>query len=362
MALKEHMRNHWLAIVTGAAILTGCGGGGPSSGNESAQLPSGPKIFTAASATVGDYFTWEHVTREQGSSADSYNYDTSYVRSVGVDGAVGIKYFADYANGTDTLVFSSNTASIELDKLGRWLGSSNESCKQVSNPPFHLVALNSLATGMSWQHSSVVQATCSSGSAPQVAIEFKDDVGAIEQVTVPAGTFTTFKISRHETADDGNFRTVFDRTCWWEPDLGVDVKCVTNATVTDKASDKKRVVVQTEALLGYSKQKLGRKSDTVMRFSGNWKGRLEGTALGQNVAGTCTLAIDWSGNIGGACFGSGVAFNVGGKVSADGSLFLMANNGNGNQFFTGNFDSLQQMSGVWSVPTHGSGTWVITQD
>ncbi|MGW8390136.1 hypothetical protein [Pseudoduganella sp. HUAS MS19] len=111
---------------------------------------------------------------------------------------------------------------------------------------------------MSWQHTGVVEDKCSLHPATQTAITLQGNVFAIEQVTVPAGSFTTHKMSRNETLEDGNFHKVSDRTCWWEPELGIDVKCVTSATVTNKASGSKRSVVQTEVLGSYSKQKLAR--------------------------------------------------------------------------------------------------------
>lgn len=358
------MRNSWLAIAVAAGMVAGCGGGGSDSGNNSAQLPSGPKTYVAASATVGDYFTWERTTREQDSGAESYDYNTKHFRNVGVDGAVTADFLNDYANGPDdALVFGSSTSSADFDSLGRWLRFTYGACIQTTDRPFHMAAPSTIAVGMNWQHTGVLEEKCSLNPAAQTAIAVKGSVSAIEPVTVPAGSFTTHKVLRNETIEDGNLRKDTERTCWWEPELGVDVKCVANVTLTNKASGAKRAVIQTEVLEGYSKQKLGRKFETALRFIGNWKGRLEGTALGQNVAGTCTLAIDWDGDISGGCFGNGVAFNIVGKASVDGGLwFTPTNNSYGGLSFTGKFDNLQQMSGTWSVSAVGNGSWTITQD
>jgi hypothetical protein len=357
------MRKCGLAVLAVAGVLAGCGGGS-GAGNSSAPSPAAPQTFVAAKATVGDYFTWETTTRDMNTGEEGYSYSTKHFRSVGSDGAATVNYFSDYANATVSPVFTSNMNSMDLDSLGRALRVSYGECTETTNPPLHLVAPYAVAVGMNWQYSGVVQAQCSFNPATQTSIEFKDSVLAIEQVTVPAGIFMAHKISRNETDEDGNFRTVADRICWWEPDLGIDVKCVSNITRTNKLTGASRAATQTEVLEGYSKQKLARKFDTTLRFIGNWKGRIDGTtAFGQNVAGTCTVAIDWDGDISGGCFGSGVALNVTGKVNADGTLYFnSANNSDGSPSFAGKIDSLQQMSGVWNIPAVGNGTWAVIQD
>lgn len=357
------MRKYGLAILVAAGVLAGCGGGS-GSGNSSAPSPSTPQTFVAAKATVGDYFTWETTTRDKNSGEEGYSYSTTYFRTAGSDGAATVNYLSDYANDSDIPVFTSNTTSSDLDSLGRALRASYGTCTETINSPLYAVAPYAVAVGMNWQYSGIVQIQCSLEPATQIAIEFKDSVLAIEQVTVPAGTFTAHKISRNQTDEDGNFRTVADRVCWWEPDLGTDVKCVSNITRTNKMTGAGRAVTQTKVLEGYSKQRLARKSDTALRFIGNWKGRIDGTtAFGQHVAGTCTVAIDWDGDITGGCFGSGVALNVTGKLGTAGTLYFnSASNNDGSPSFAGKLDSLQQMSGVWNIPTVGSGTWTIMQD
>ncbi|WP_426320711.1 hypothetical protein [Pseudoduganella sp. R-43] len=352
-----------MAVLAVAGVLAGCGGGS-SGGNSSVPPLAAPQTFVAAKATVGDYFTWETTTRDKNTGEEGYSYSTKHFRSVGSDGAATVNYFSDYANATVSPVFTSSMNSMDLDSLGRSLRVSYGECTETTNPPLHLVAPYAVAVGMNWQYSGVVQAQCSFNPATQTSIEFKDSVLAIEQVTVPAGVFMAHKISRNETDEDGNFRTVADRICWWETDLGIDVKCVSNITRTNKLTGASRAATQTEVLEGYAKQKLARKFDTTLRFIGNWKGRIDGTtAFGQNVAGTCTVAIDWDGDISGGCFGSGVALNVTGKVNADGTLYFNSvNNSDGSPSFAGKIDSLQQMSGVWNIPAVGNGTWTIIQD
>lgn len=344
-----------------AAALVACGGGGGASGGSAGQQTAA-NTYVAAMPTAGDYFTWENVTREQGSTVDYYSYTTQVVRTVAGDGANSTDTLNDYINATSPLAYTSNTYTSNNDKLGQWLGSTGGSCMAAPNPPTYLVAPNAVSAGMNWQSSGIIQSKCGLGAAMQRSFVFKDNIFPMERVTVPAGAFNAFKIVRNANEEDSNQRQVGERTCWWEPDLGIDVKCVSNFTVTDKTTGASRVSVETDSLLGYSKQKLGRRTDTLYRFLGNWTGRFDGMVAGQNVSGSCSLMFDGP-NISGTCTGAAVAFDVAGTVWADGSLsFTAGNNGLANVAFKGKFDNLQQMSGNWSVPNYGSGSWVLTQD
>jgi hypothetical protein len=301
------------------------------------------------------------VSREQGATADSYSYTTKFIRSVAPDGALSATYLDDYISSSSPLAYASSTHTADFDKLGRWLNNTSGSCAEAPNPPYYLVAPNAIRVDMSWQASGIVEGRCSLSPASQHSFGFKDKVFAMEQVTVPAGTFNALKVVQNGIEEDGNLRQASEQTCWWEPDLGIDVKCVTNLTVTSKATGETRTRVVTESMLGYSKQKLARKADTELRFLGNWTGHYDGVAQGQNVSGACTLTFD-GGSITGSCTGP-VMLNITGTVQADGSLaFWATNNGNFGSIFTGQFDSIDHMSGNWSAPNYGSGTFLLTQN
>lgn len=358
------MRNSWLGGVAAAAILAGCGGGGSGAASQQSGQLDAQKTYQAAGPAVGDYFTWEYVSREQGSTADSYSYTTRVIGNVAQDGIVSAAYLYDYISSSSPLAYVSYTNSTNFDSLGRWLHTStaNGVCTAAPNPPFYPVAPNAVWAGMSRQDSGIVQAKCGLEPATQRTFDHKDKVFPMEQVTVPAGTFNALKVVRNGIEEDGNFRQVAEQTCWWEPELGIDVKCVTNITTSNKATGDSRSRVDTESMLGYSKQKAGRKADTEMRFMGNWNGAYEGVVQGRGVSGTCKLMFD-GGNISGSCAGATMDFNITGKVWADGTLYFTAGiNGNYGATFTGKFDSLQQLSGSWSVPNYGSGSWLMTQD
>jgi hypothetical protein len=359
------MRNSWIGILAAAGILAGCGGGGGGSHGaapqESGQLAA-PASYQSAMPTVGDYYTWEYVSREQGASADSYSYTTRLVREVAQDGAISAAYLYDYINSSTPLTYASGTNKVNFDGLGHWLGTSNAACTATPNPPHYPVAPRAVQAGMSWQSSGTIQTQCTLAPAAQRTFDYKDKMFGMEQVSVPAGIFNALKVVRNGVEEDGNQRRVAEQTCWWEPELGIDVKCVTNFTITDKTTGETRTRVDTESMLGYSNQRVARKADTELRFMGNWSGRYDGVALGRNVSGLCSLMFD-GGNITGSCTGPDVVFNITGKVWADGALvFTAANNGNVALTFTGKFDNLQQMSGSWGVPAYGSGSWAMTQD
>jgi hypothetical protein len=359
------MRNSWIGMMVVAGMMSGCGGGGAGNNGSAAQeagQAGSQTTYVAASSTVGDYYTWEIATRDQGSTVDSYEYTTRSVRSVAADGAISADYLYDYISAASPLAYASSTISVSLDKLGRWVGTTTATCMGGPNPPIYNVAPNTIAAGMSWQSSGIIQSKCSLDAATQRTFAIQDNVLPMEQVTVPAGTFNVLKVVRNATEEDSNLIQRTEQTCWWEPDLGIEVKCASTFTNTNKSTGAVSVRSGMQTLRGYSKQKLGRKLDTELRFMGNWRGSFNGVFQGQNVSGMCSLMID-GGNINGNCAGATLSFNISGNVRADGALaFTASENGNTGTAFIGRFDSLQQMSGSWSTPNYGSGSWVMTQD
>lgn len=356
------MRNSHLAMLLVAGMLAACGGGGSGSGNGAAQLPAGPKTYTAAKATAGDYYVFQYVYREQGSSEETQVYSTRLVSNVASNGTVSIKYLEDSQLSSDPLDMGSRAYSADFDGLGRWLGSSNWSCGISSNPPMYTVAPLTLAVGMNWEYSGVGSAKCSNEAAVQTTLRHRDTAVALEQVTVAAGTFNTIKVNRSAVEEDDNFSYAAERSCWWEPDLGIEVKCATNETITNKTTGVKTPRYETRELQGYSTQQLGRRNDAVQRFAGNWTGQYSGRIFGADDKGSCSFTFDLAGNVKGSCSGAAVGFSVTGKVSAAGQLTLNMVSGNANWTAQGKMDSIEQASGTWEAPSYGSGTWLVTQD
>lgn len=358
------MRNSWLAIVVAAGMLAGCGGGGGGSngGTGAAQTQSGPKTYVAAKPATGDYYAFKYTSREQGENTDSQTYVTRLVSNVAMDGTVSIKYLGDYQSTTDPQVFGSGSYSADFDAQGRWLGSSNWRCGSSTNPPMYLVAPLTLSVGMKWEYSGVASSKCTDEAAEQTTLGYKDAALAQEQVTVPAGAFSTIKVSRSAAEDNAKASYTAERTCWWEPDMGVEVKCILNETSTDKSNGVKSSRTSSWEMQGYANQKLGRKTDTLQRFAGNWSGQYTGRIFGADDAGTCSFTFDLAGNVKGSCSGAAVGFSVTGTVSAAGQLTLNIANGNANWAVQGKLDSMEQASGTWDAPNYGSGTWIVKQD
>ena len=354
------MRKSFLAMLVVAGMLAGCGGGGSSGGNSAPQLPAGPKTYSAAKASAGDYYVFKNLYREEGSNEQAY-YSTRLVSNVAMNGTVSIKYLDDAQLSSSPQDMGSRNYSADFDALGRWLGSSNWRCGNSTNPPMYTVAPLTIAVGMNWEYSGVGSAKCSDEAAVQTTLSYKDNAVALELVTVPAGTFNTIKVNRNGVEEDDKVNYAIERSCWWEPALGVEVKCVTNETVTNKATGVKSARTETWELQGYSTQKLGRKSDSVLRFAGNWSGRYDIHLPGSDSTGTCAFTIGLAGNVTGDCSGAAVYFSVIGAISADGRLVLNIANGNPDWVVAGTVNSTEQISGSWNSPA-GSGVWVVIQD
>lgn len=354
------MRKSLLAMLVVAGVLAGCGGGS-GSGNSATQLPASPKTYTAAKATAGDYYVFTNFYREQGTDQSAQVYSTRLVSNVAMDGTVSIKYLEDYQPSSGPQEIASRMYSADYDAFGRWLGSSNWACGISSNPPMYLVAPLTLSVGMKWEYSGVGSSKCTNESATQATIAYKDAALALEQVTVPAGTFNTINVNRSAVEEDVDYSYATERNCWWEPDLGVEVKCMVSETVTSKTTGVKTSRTEIRELRGYSNQKLGRRADSVIRFAGNWSGRYEINISGSSSSGTCAFSVDLPGNVKGSCSGAAAFFSVTGRVSADGKLALNIADSNPDWAVTGKVDSTDQMSGTWTASV-GSGTWVVTQD
>jgi len=346
-----------IGLVGLACLLAACGGGGQTGEQGAPQQPSGPKTYVAAAATVGDYFSYKQDSKIDG-QANSSEYFTNLVSNVAQDGAKSVKFLADYVMMSEPLEFSSSTSTDEFDSTGRQVSSFDGFCTTTFKPSFYYVAPNTISAGMSWQHTGLFEYQCGTSTIKQTTMDYKNTVGNLEQVTVAAGTFSAFKVTLNSTSESTTTTSVGERSCWWAPELGAEVKCSAKIARTVKATGAIKNMEVSYELQGFAVQKLARKSNTVQRFMGTWKGNFNGAA-----SGTCALTFAQDGTINGNCSGAAIGFGVKGKIDADGNLTLnLVSNGVTGQTFTGKVDSLQQISGVWSVPNYGNGTWTITQD
>lgn len=364
------MRFRWVGIMVVAGILAGCGGGSGDrvSSNGASQSQTNPTTYVAAKPTVSDYYTYKLVAQDA-AAAETSNYFTVSVNSVGTDGAYSVALLYDAPTSSTAWPsgpkFDSHTSTSEYDGLGHWLATKDGSgCTISPAQPYYGVAPLTISVGMSWQYSGAVVKNCSTSGSTQTAVEIRDSAIAQELVTVAAGTFNTIKVTRNSSEKDDNSTVVVERNCWWEPDLGIEVKCVTSSTKTITATSATISHKESWEMLGYSNQRLVRKADTVVRFAGTWKGSYFG---GGSAPGgypvQCALTVDVDGSARGYCLGMATSFGFTGNVGADGTLSFIGDPDYPGMSFTGKLDSLQQMSGTWSIPPYlNNGTWTLTQD
>jgi len=365
----------WAIVTMGVAgLLTACGGGSSNGGSSQAaspaeqppsQLPPGPKTYVAAQATVDDYYTFSISThRLEGIGLiDELAYSTRLVTNAAADGSKSLRYMEDIPVDTTSTVFQARTFTSDFDSLGRRLTKTTPARVTTPSTPYHLVAPYGMKPSTTAQYAGVDSAKCSGpGTSPPETVTFTDTAGAMEQVTVAAGTFNAIKVSRSSISESDIAKITLERTCWWEPDLGVEVKCNSTNTMSWKPTGPSFRHTESLELLGYSNKKLARKVDAVQRFVGTWKGRFDGVASGNSVSGTCQLAFVSNGDINGSCGGSGLRFDVVGTAFADGRLvFSLSKDGVVGQTIVSKISYIQQASGTWDVPNVGSGTWSISQ-
>ncbi len=363
------MRAHWIGLMAALGLLAGCGGsGGGQTGNESPQLETGPKTYVAAKPTASDYYTYKLVSQE-GSAPATSSYITASVSNVAADGGISVTFLYDAPNLSATSLgdpkFNSSTSIGNYDGLGRWLGTKNgSSCTSAPNQPYYPIAPLTISVGMNWQFSGVVTDSCSPDVPTQTTVEIKDSAVAQESVTVAAGTFNTIKVTRNSSEKNNVSTVVMERNCWWEPNLGIEVKCVSTSTKTSSASGVSISQKESWEMLGYANQQLARKADTVVRFVGAWKGTYFGGGFYPgNIQKECHLAVDVDGRARGYCLGAATSFIFSATVGADGALNFIGDPDYPGMTMTGKLGNLTQMSGEWSIPSRAaSGTWDLAQE
>lgn len=361
------MLSRWLTILIATGALAGCGGGGndhPST-KEPVQLPQNT---VASKRTAGDYYLFSFSTKEASAAEATSNYSTTFVSSVAADGATSIRIYEDQAiPGNNTILsnvrgLNRGTTIAEFDAAGHLTASRTPwGCTRTTTTPYFSVAPYSIAVGTTTQYTGTMVSDCPPSAQTQMALELKDSATITESVTVPAGTFNAIKLVRNASEKDSTSTVVTERTCWWDPGLEIEVKCVSNATKTVNATGAAISTTDSWELAGYSNQKLARKVDTVARFAGAWNGTYTGSAGG--AAGQCGITVYPNGTFSGSCNGLDVAFGFSGTVNVDGALTMTSKSKYYPALsFSGKFDSTLKASGVWDSGGFGSGTWTLTRN
>jgi hypothetical protein len=140
--------------------------------------------------------------------------------------------------GSPVIEFDGATGTILARPNGDWLGIYKGDTPMVTwDPPLHW--LWPIEVGKSWTRA---QRVTNHGTKLTTSYEITQKVEAYEDVTVPAGTFKTFRISTVNTLGDEN-------TVWFSPNLGIFVKQVNKRTNKHALG----VGTQSSELIGYTR-------------------------------------------------------------------------------------------------------------
>ena len=350
------MYKNCIAAICAAGFLFGCGGGDNSSDIKEAKVEEVGQAgkYPSAAPSKGDYFVYsvvhtsiingaatQAVSLQMTSTVLDLNLDGSYVRQDAFSGAAllpptttlqvnsagSVKSFKNSDQDCAYSDFYQKTPQAGTPKDVSFKSQTNNTCTtQVPqpNPVF----------------SSVTESQ---------NFEVDGKTEGVFVITVPAGTFTTFKYTA-VTSKVGKGGTYKDtETCWTDIKTGRDVAC----DVRSSGPAGNEFLVANFRLLGFSTEKDGVVGNVSGRYSGTWNFSTSNpsyscqgfTVLGDgDISGTCNL-------------GSTVDSKFVGKVqSNDGSLTITFPDGT---VFTGTLDSPSRGSGKFTGGV--SGTWTATR-
>lgn len=152
-----------------------------------------------------------YVSPGDGSSYVLQRSDTGSYGST--NGQVQIKVGRRMMQGSEMTTFNSPGATVVARPTGHWVGMyAGERPLLTWNPPTGWEW--PLEVGKSW---TKTYESTNHGTKRTVSYESTQKVEAYEDVTVPAGTFKTFRITTSTTLGDEN-------VVWFSPDLGIWVK------------------------------------------------------------------------------------------------------------------------------------------
>lgn len=204
--------------LLGALLLftIGCGGGGGTSGITSVVTPS-PTLRTP---TPGDSWTYSisgHVP--------AGNFGGTLVESMSSESFNGISAIRD--TQAITITSGVNTGNVGITNQWDSMGATS----------YHIVGLQQSGGAISTVVSTtyIVPLTITSSLSISGQTTFNDGlvidssttVTGAEIITVPAGTFKCWKITRAEQHNDGS---TFTSTEWWPAEYGAFVKRIENGS------------------------------------------------------------------------------------------------------------------------------------
>ena len=251
------------ALAVAAVTLTGCGGGGDSSPGAAITAGNTLKTFVPGDAWTYDVDGWEYRT----GTPNVYVTSGAYVLGVQTDASTGDKSFThdlrvkwnDNSSFTQNWLEDFQQSGAGVYRRGDTLdnpnfgSAGNFEVAEPTSPVYgtdakgnqiivgiggyssqpELPAAWSATTGLSSDDAYDVAFGNSDGSATITAtnhIHYGLTVIGKETVTVPAGTFETWKTNMI-TGYQAQGRTI-NTTAWWAPQLGSFVKADTTETVS----------------------------------------------------------------------------------------------------------------------------------
>lgn len=325
-------RAMWSALGA-TALLGACGGGGGAdAGSGAGSLNTS---ITQAEVQTGDYLVYTTTntpTVPAGQQPNTLSQVRSYV-SIASDGT---------SQQQNTYSINSPITLYTLDVNDALVGTSSAS-GAVSNVCTYAPALQSAppyprTIGQSWQQTS--QRTC---GATIATVTQTGKVLARESVTVPAGTFDSYKAERTSSSQSSTGTTAQTLTCWYSAQRGVVLQCDYTSTNTPAGSTTPSNVITTSMrLTGWGGPGRPVVGAVLPRFAGYWRVQYLG-----GTSGNCgQLLVSASGIITGNCTASsGATFSVAGTVNDSGTIDITLASGG-------------KLTGTLNTPYSGQGNWV----
>lgn len=332
-----------MLLSIACAALAGC-----ISEDSSTSSSSGSATYPAVQYTSGDWYLYESTRTNTLPSVSTTNY--SYVREFRAGSAEQYQRILTYSDPAMRLTSQAYSSGGLLSSL-----SNTSNC--TYSPPYRSPPPPGNTVGQAYSMTSTqscVPPVSGSGTPSTSTSTVNGSINAIEERTVPAGTFQTFKYTMQSQSVSTTGISAATETCWIDASTGHTVECSSSSTFTpantSSLSSSSSFVMRMVAYGAGGRAPVG---DAVRRFAGAWTASLSG-----DDSGTCSsVIISASGAISASCTSTAAgAFTLTGNVSADGTATAVASNG---ASLTGSFTSPSTGSGTWRNGTL-SGTWSAT--
>jgi len=336
--IELNVKNKLIAM-SAAAVLAGCGGGGSDTASNNSQAT--PDVYPAVKPAAGDWFVYTSITTPTlpAGQAPTQRTIIRYFPTVNADGSLTRIDTASSVIPRAQRVFDANKAVVALT-------SASSQCSFVN--PYRSAPPLASKVGDTYSANSTEFCTAvPSGTASQFTFALTGSSVAIEDRTIPLGTFRTFKYTQTTVSTSATSTVTNVESCWTDMVSGQTVECTTTSqTVPAGQSVVSASGSASFQLDAYSFNHQAAVGSAVQRFAGLWN-----VALGGTVTGDClNLVVSDNGQISGSCRllvspgVYGTSFPVTGAVNAAGVVTMSATNG-------------ATISGTFSTPVSAGGAW-----